>query len=205
MRAEIFGYIRKCNLCEWVKPAQNTRFGWHTAEPSTRPMDKLFVDFMGPLTHTRRGNSTILVVLNGFSKLVCFYPVRRISSQVVIDCLERSYFPAYGMPNAIVTDYARVFRSKQVKELCSRWGVSHICTTTYYPQGSLAERVNRNLKAALKIFHHQSLYTWDEDLPWLRFTFNTASHESTQTTPDLLFLGREINSPCVPVGSIRNG
>jgi len=101
------------------------------------------------------------------------------------------------MLNAIVTDNAKVFRSKQVKDLCFSWGVSHNCTTPYYPQGSLADRDNCNLKAALKIFHHQSQNTWEEVLPWLGFAFNTASHESTQTTPDLLFLSREINSPIV--------
>jgi len=47
----------------------------------------------------------------------------------------------------------------------------------------------------LKIFHHESQDTWDKDLPWLAFAFNSALHESTRTTPDLLFLGREIKSP----------
>jgi len=164
MRDEVFQHVRKCNLCQRAKPAQNARVGWHTSQPSTRPMEKLFLDFVGPLTRTRRGNSDFLVALDGFSKFVNFYPVRRITSQVVVDCLEMNYFPAYGTPNTVVTEYATVFQSKQVKDLCFRWGVSHITTTPYYPQGSLAERVNRNLKSALKIFHHQSQNTWDENL-----------------------------------------
>ena len=36
---------------------------------------------------------------------------------------------------------------------------------------------------------------WDEDLPHLAFVFNIALHESTQSTPDLLFLGRKIRPP----------
>jgi hypothetical protein len=36
---------------------------------------------------------------------------------------------------------------------------------------------------------------WGEDLPHLAFAFNTALHKSTQSTPDLLFLGRKIRSP----------
>jgi len=74
-------------------------------------------------------------------------------------------------------------------------GVKHINTTPYYAQESLAERVNRNLKSALNVFHHNSHKLSDEDLPWLGFAFNTASHESTNATPDSLFLGREIISP----------
>jgi hypothetical protein len=75
----------------------------------------------------------ILVMLDSFSKFVSFYPARRIASPVVIDCLEKGYLPAFGVPISIVTDNARVFRSKQVKDLCFRWGVDHIYTTLYYP------------------------------------------------------------------------
>jgi transposase InsO family protein len=142
----------------------------------------------------------IQVFLESFSKFVSFYPVKRIAASAVINCFERSYFRAYGAPNSIVTDNANVFRSKQVKDLCFRWGVEHIFTTPYYPQGSLANRVYRNLKSALKIYHHQTQNTWDEDLPFLAFAFNTALHGSTQTTPDLLFLGREIVTHLFPVG-----
>jgi hypothetical protein len=79
--------------------------------------------------------------------------------------------------------------------MCFRWGIQHITTTPYYPQGSLAERVNRNLKTALKIFCRASHNAWDVDLPWLSLEFITAVHESTGVTPDKLFLGRELMSP----------
>jgi len=78
-------------------------------------------------------------------------------------------------------------------------GVTHLTTTPYYPQSSLVERVNRNLKASLKNFHHQSQATLDEDLPWLSVAFNTAVHESTKSTPDM-FPGRELK--CPPVSSL---
>jgi len=113
----------------------------------------------------------------------------------VSDYLEREYFPAYGTPKSIVTDNAKVFRCKEFRDLCFRWGIEHLTTTPYYPQGSLAERVNRNLKSALKIFHHKSQNSWDEDLPWVSLTFNTAVHESTRSTPDVLFWGRGLKCP----------
>ena len=195
MRAEIFQYVRRCDLCQRAKPAQNTQVGLHTAQPPSSPMDKVFIDFVGPLTRTQRGNTAILVVLDGFSKFVVFFPVRRITSQAVVQCLERSYFPVYGTPHTIVSDNASVFRSKQMRQLCFKWAVTHVTTTLYYPQGSLVERANRNLKSALKIFHSQSQNKWDEDLPLLSMGFNTAVHESSGFIPDTLFLGREITSP----------
>ena len=79
MRTEIFQYVRKCHLCQRAKPALNTRLGLHAAQPPSQPME-VFMDFVDPLTRTKRGHSAILVVLYGFSKFVIFYSVRRISS-----------------------------------------------------------------------------------------------------------------------------
>jgi hypothetical protein len=114
---------------------------------------------------------------------------------VVCEALERFYFPAYGVPEAVVSDNTRIFKSKPYCDLCLKWGLKRIYTTPYYPQGSLVERANRNLKAALKIYHNQSQTRWDEDLSLLSLAFNSARHESTSFTPARLFLGREIRSP----------
>ena len=184
----MFKYVQGCELCQRAKPAQNTRVGLHSAEPSAQPLDKLFIDFVGPLVRIKRGNIAILVVADAFSKFVALYPVRMITARVVLECLERNFFPAYGTPKSTVSDNARVFCCNSFKDLCFRWGIKHLTTTPYYPQASLAERVNRNLKTALKMFHHESQDTWDEDLSRLSMAFNTAVHESTRSTPDV-FLG----------------
>jgi hypothetical protein len=132
---EIFGYVRQCDLCQRAKPAQDTHVGLHSSSPVAEPMQRLFVDFFGPLTRSKRGNIAILVVVDGFSKFVLFFPVRRITAQVVCDCLERGYFPVYGTPVSVATDNAKVFRCKQVKDMCFRWGINHITTTPITHRG----------------------------------------------------------------------
>jgi len=42
-------------------------------------------------------------------------------------------------------------------------------------------------KTALKIFHHESLTSWDGHMPWVSLAFNMATHESTKCPPDKLF------------------
>jgi hypothetical protein len=51
------------------------------------------------------------------------------------------------------------------------------------------------LKVALTIYHHAHHTRWDEHLPSLALAFNTTWHESTDTTPAVLSLGREMNHP----------
>jgi hypothetical protein len=76
------------------------------------------MDFVGPLTPTKRGHSAILFVLDGFSKFVIFYPVRRISSQVVVDCLERNYFPSTAFLKLLLLT-TRVFSDVSRSSSCA--------------------------------------------------------------------------------------
>jgi hypothetical protein len=57
------------------------------------------------------------------------------------------------------------------------------------------ERFNRNLTAALSIFHNSLQTTWDESLPYFTLDFNTTWHESTKQTPAKIFLGRDLLDP----------
>jgi hypothetical protein len=123
------------------------------------------------------------------------YPVRRITSEVVVKCLVEKYFPCYGVPQSLVSDNATVFKSRLLYNTMFSWGNKHITTSPYHPQASQVERFNRNLKAALTIYHHSQHTRWDENLSTLRLAFNSAWHESTGTSPASLFLGREINHP----------
>ena len=137
MPSEVFNYLRKCDLCERAKPAQDARVGMHSASPCSRPMERLFIDFVGPLTRSKRGNIAILMEVDAFLKFVSFFPLKKLSSQAVLDCLEMWYFPAFGTPTSVVTDNARVFCCKQFRDLCFRWVIAHITTSPYYPTSSL--------------------------------------------------------------------
>ena len=50
--------------------------------------------------------------MDSFSKFVAFYPVRSITSAVVCDVLEHKYFMNYGVPKSLVSNNAKVFKSK---------------------------------------------------------------------------------------------
>jgi hypothetical protein len=158
-------------------------------------MEQIFIDFVGPIVRSRHGNLALLAVLDRFSKFVAMYPVRKITSDPVVKCLVGKYFPCFGIPNYIVSDNAAVFKSRLFYNTCFSWGIKHITTSPYYPQASQLERFNRNLKAALTVYHNSKHTPWDEDLPPLAMAFNTAWHESTGATPALLFLGCELNHP----------
>ena len=56
MRREIFDYVRNCDFCQRAKLAQNQRVELYSANPASQPMERLFIDFVGPVT---RNNGAI--------------------------------------------------------------------------------------------------------------------------------------------------
>jgi hypothetical protein len=101
MKSEVCDFVRRCQDCQRAKPAQNSRLGLHSSEIVTRPLERIFIVFFGPIARNRKGNIAILVVLDGFSKFVCMYPVRRISLDVVRDHLvEKKVFSMFWCPPA---------------------------------------------------------------------------------------------------------
>jgi hypothetical protein len=92
MRCDVAALVRSCQDCQRAKPAQDSRIGLHSAKVVTRPMERFFIDFVGPIVRSRKGNVAILVVLDGFSKFVCLYPVHRISAELFKTCLVERFF-----------------------------------------------------------------------------------------------------------------
>jgi hypothetical protein len=111
IRPDVVKYVRQCDVCQRAKPAQNTQVGFHNSRIVTKPMERIFIEFVGPIVRSRQGNLALLVVLDWFSKFVRMYPVRKKTSSAVVDCFVGKYFPSIGIPNYIVSDNAAVFKS----------------------------------------------------------------------------------------------
>ena len=134
-----------------LSPHRTLGLGYIRRDLCTAPMERQFIDFLGPLSSTKRGSMGILVTVESFSKYVSFCPVRRMTSAEVSDYLERYYFPTFGVPKSMVSDNAKTFGYRQFKDLCFKWG-STISRPHLINPRPRWRRVNRNLKAALKIF-----------------------------------------------------
>ena len=125
LREDVFYYVRH-DLCQHAKPARDNKMGLHTATPASYPLDRVFIDFMGPLICTKKANQAILVVIDSFSKFVTFYPVHNITSAIICDILESRYFTAYGVRKSVVSENAKVFMLKAFYEFCFRWGIKRM-------------------------------------------------------------------------------
>lgn len=186
--------VRQCHQCQQAKPSSGVRHGLLNSERAERPMQKLFIDYIGPFPRSQSGHKYIMVVVDDFSRFCWLLPSYGMTAGVSIKHL-RTVFSWFGPPTTLVSDNAPAFSSGEFRRFCFVNGVRHITTTPYYPQPSLAERMNRNLKSALIAFHCDHPSRWETSLGWLNFAFNTARHEAHLDTPAALMFAHPVNSP----------
>jgi hypothetical protein len=54
--------------CRLSKPAQATRVGFLASDVANAPMEKIFIDYVGPFPRSKTGNSFALMAVDAFSK-----------------------------------------------------------------------------------------------------------------------------------------
>lgn len=195
LKAYVTNRVRACVSCQRCKQAPNTKVGRLASEIVTKPWEKIFIDHIGPLPLSANRNRYILTIVDSFSKFCFMIPVRNTRAETTVTVLNRQVFAIFGPPKFLVSDNVSHFKSVTVKNLCMGLGIQHIYTSPYYPNPSHAERVNKQIKIAIRIFHHQHQRLWDQELHWFQIAFNSAIHESTKTSPARLFLGRHLHHP----------
>lgn len=195
MHSFIRNFVKSCNLCQMSKPALNQKIGLMHSRPALECNQVLYCDFVGPLTRTSQGNTSIFVVMDSFSKFVFLQPVRKQTAGAAIKILKNFVFSHHGFCNTLVSDNASQFKSKEMYSFLFGLGIKHVTTSAYRPQSNNSERVNRNLVTALRIYSHSNHKMWDTHLPYLMLSFNTCKHDSTGVTPASVYLGRELKHP----------
>ena len=203
MDKEIRVRVKACPECWKAKPAMNKKLGFLSSDPPKAPMDKIFIDYLGPLPRSKSGNSYMIVGVDAFSKFVWLSPVREATSTQAVKFL-KNIFSSFGIPRNLVSDNAKQFVSKEFHKFCFDCGINHFTTTPYYPNPSMAERILRNVVSALKAYHNNSQTLWDTNIHWLQTAFNMARHEAHKQTPFSILMAYKPNNPLANMWCLKD-
>lgn len=110
MAKEVKQYIQKCNICKECKGSSVPsvpRMGEQRI--ANRPWQIMSLDFVGPITLSKRRNQYLLVILDVFSKWVQIYPLKRIDVNEVCRILREEWFRKNSAPQIAITDNGSSF------------------------------------------------------------------------------------------------
>lgn len=76
-------------------------------------------------------------------------PIKKFTSNVIVEFIEKRIFHIFGVPESITTDNGVQFKSMA---FLKSYGVFHNLTAIYSPQANASERVNRSVLAAIRSY-----------------------------------------------------
>lgn len=191
MAADIKTYIGECGVCKESKaPNVSLRPLMGQQIPVDRPWQRVYVDLLGPYPRSKSGNTTLLIVLDQFSKFVLLKPLKKATAIEITRFLEQNVFHMFGVPETVWSDNGVQFVSREFRALLTLYGVGHVTTASHSPQSNASERVNRSILAAIRAYVSEDQQTWDAEISSIGSALRNNSHEATGFSPHYLVFGQ---------------
>jgi hypothetical protein len=170
------------------------------------PLERVALDIIGPFRRTNSGNKYILVLGDYFSKWTEAYALPNIEAITVAKKFVNEFIARFGVPLQVHTDQGTQFTSQLMTEICKLLGIHKTRTTALHPSSDgMVERFNRTLENMISMYVNTNQTDWDKYLSLLTMAYRSTPQESTNLTPNMLMLGKEINLPIdLIVGSPEN-
>lgn len=163
---------------------------------SSKPFESIFLDIVGPITTSKKGNNYILTLQDDLTKFSTAYPLVSHDANSVSKAFVEGFVCQHGIPESILTDCGTEFMGKIFAACCKLLQIDKLHTTPYHPQsnGGL-ERSHQTLAAYLRHYVDKHLDDWDDYVPYAMFVYNTTVHTTTKHQPYELIYGFSASIP----------
>ena len=124
------------------------------------------------------------------------FPTPDQKSIRIVRLLTEEVVPAFGVPEALLSDRGTNLLSHLMQDVCNLLGTRKLNTTAYHPQcDGMVERFNRTLKTMLRKHAAKFGNQWDKYLHGTLWAYRNVPHESTGEKPSFLLYGFDCHSP----------
>ncbi|CCO34607.1 Retrotransposable element Tf2 155 kDa protein type 3 [Rhizoctonia solani AG-1 IB] len=183
MKFQVNRYVESCEICQRNK-GHVQHFALKLLSVPAGPWEDVSYDFIVKLPKCR-GNHSILVVVDCFSKMVYFIPCKETATaEDVAQLFLEHVWKLHGTPKRTVSDRGPTFNSKFLRALYKALHIAPSYSTAYHLQSDgQTEIKNQWLESYLRPFINHRQSDWVEWLPLAEFAHNNARSKATGKSP----------------------
>ena len=122
LHKEVEMVIWSCHVCQRKAQHQNPQRHKLVSLKEGYPFEKIFHDFVGPFPESRRGNTHLLTVKDGFTRWVEAFSTQTTTAEEVVRLLETNLFSRFGHPQQIDSNQGSQFMLGLLHEVCQQRG-----------------------------------------------------------------------------------
>lgn len=181
---DVKNYVGNCEVCKTTKAPNIVLRPPMGAQATTdRPFQRLYIDLLGPYPRSKAGNIGLLIILDHMSKFHWLCPLKKFTSKIIIEFLQKSIFHVYGVPETIVSDNGSQFKANDFRAFLTQHGVKQVFTALYSPQSNASERVNRSVVAAIRAYLRDDHKEWDTNITAISCALRNSLHQALKCSP----------------------
>lgn len=178
-------FVAACPTCNQGKVPHQTPQGLlHPLPIPQWPWSHLSMDFITGLPPSQ-GNTTILVIVDRFSKACRFIPLPNLpSAKETAEIVVEHVFRVFGIPLDIVTDRGPQFASRFWHAFCRLLGTTVSLSSGFHPESNgQTERLNQDLETTLRCMTANNPTSWASFVFWAEYAHNTLRSSATGMSP----------------------
>ena len=195
IREHVKRFIRTCPCCQKMSQLKTPIRTRNYTVAAYEPMERLYIDSIGPLKSDENGNKHILVVIDAFTRWTSLYPIKDVTAKSAAEVLHQ-HSGIYGQSSQYTSDNGPQFVNQIIAELFEIMGAEHVRTVAYsHEENGIVERANKEVMRHLRalIMDDKSFSQWGRMLPIVQRIMNASEHESIGVAPYRLLFGKAID------------
>ena len=188
--------VASCTTCVAKRTTTDNKKGvTHQPRRTGYPMQRIYLDLVGPLPLTTRSNRYILTIEDAFTRWVAAIPIPNKEASTVARHFVEKWVYIWGTPIGVHSDNGKEFTANLFMEVMKALKIQKTTTPPYNPHSNIVERFHRSLHSTMRVLGDQTGADWERLLPVATFAYNTKSHTATGLSPHYALLGREARLP----------
>lgn len=198
MGRDVHTFCICCDTCKRTKLRTRKPIGLlHPLPQAEDAWVEVAMDFLGHLPETDRGNDTLLVMTDRFTRSIALAATKAtVTAEETAELFLDRVVRHHGVPRRVISDRDPKFRAEHWTALMKRLGTTLCLSTASHPEtNGITERANRSILGILRALCEEKRHNWDRMLAAVEISYNTARHRSTNTSPFELDHGRAMRLP----------